>query len=499
MLRDDGARQVVIETHRGSGYRFVIPLAVSDPSAPRASSTALPSLAVLPLENHSNDPTQDYFALGMTDALIGALARLDSLRVISRTSVMRLRGRALSTRDIGRELGVDLLVSGSVAREGARVRVCAELLDPRSERVLWADHYDREGNEVLALESDVAEAIIREIRLELTPQERARLQRSASVDPAALDAFLMGRYQYRTYSRESVAAALRHFLRAIEWSPHYAPAHVAVAECYAALCSEFNAISAEEAIPRARSAVGRALDLDYSLGEAHAVHGALLANFEWRWTEAEAAFQRAVALSPGDSACLMGYAKLSAALGRTEVALDLARRALASDPLNLPLRLNVGRVLWCARRFDEALAEQLRVAAMEPTLTLAQLEIGASLHHLGRYDEAVAHWRKAMALLGIALELQDAMGRAFERGGIGAYWRQWLELAGEIGRDVTVPASWMWLPYAATGDLEHAFDWLERDIERRAEELAYLKVSPFFDALREHPRFQQLLHRMRLP
>jgi TolB-like protein/DNA-binding response OmpR family regulator/Tfp pilus assembly protein PilF len=497
VLRDDGVRQLVIETRRGNGYRFVAPLTTPDAS-PRTAPLHRRTLAVLPLQNLSSDPEQEYFALGMTDVLNSALTRIDSLRVTSRASVTHLRGRALTVRDIGRALGVDFLVSGSIAREGPRVRIHAELLEVRGERLLWADNYDRFGDDVLALESEVACAIVREIQLELSPRDRARLHAPGPQDPAALDAFLMGKYLYRIHSRDSVSDALDYFLRAVDQSPDYAAAHVAVAECYGALCSQFHEISAEDAIPLARAAVNRALDLDCFLGEAHAMNGALLAHLEWRWSEAESAFHRAVELSPGNPDCLMGHAKLSAALGRFEPALGLSRRALALDPFNLPLRLNAARVLWCARRYDEALAEQQRIAVMDPRLACAHLEIGATLHHMGRDDDAVEHWCRAMALRGISAEVRIETRCAFEQGGMEAYWRRWLELADEVARYVALSGTWMWLPCAAIGDLERAFAWLERDVEQRAEELAYLKVSPFFDRLHGHPRFDQLLDRMQL-
>ena len=246
----------------------------------------------------------------------------------------------------------------------------------------------------------------------------------------------------------------------------------------------------------ARAAVERALDLDPTLAEAHAVHGSLLANFDWRFVESEAAFRRALELKPGDAASMMGLAQATAALGDTREAIIWADRAIDVDPLNLPLRLNGARILCCARRFDEALNEQSRVIAIDPTLQVAHVQRAATLHYLGRFSEAIGGWRTAVDLAGLPHAIMAEVFGAYERGGIRAFWKAWLVHAEDIASETRLPLNWLWVPYAAIGDLDHAFQWLERDYEGRGAELAYLKVNPFFDSLRPDPRFQLLLERI---
>lgn len=498
VLHDDGAHQRLIETRRGAGYRFTAPLVSAQPPARPAQVRRRQSLAVLPLKNLAVDSDQDYFALGMTEALISALSHLKALRVISRTTVMAYRELERDAPQIARELGVDMLVTGSVAREGPRVRISAQLLDGVSGCLLWAEQYDREAIDLLSLQREVADAILGAIRLELTPEDRARLAPVRAIDPQANDAFLRGQYRYRQYSRDAVEHATRDFLEAIAESPEYAPAYVALAYCYEALCSDFGSLSREHAVRLARGAADRAVELDPRLGEAHAVRGSLLANHAHRWSEADVELRRAVELSPGSPVCLMGRARLTAALGDTDSSLELAYRAVELDPLNLHLRLDFGRLLWCARRYDEAVAEQRRIVALDPELAVAHAELGSSLHHLGRYHEAVAAWRKVMQLLGFDGEHEAEMARAFEERGVVGYWRQWLVSADALGRGHELSPSWMWVPYAALGELDRAFEWLERDFALRGTELAYLKVSPFFDPLRADPRFHALVEKMGL-
>ena len=497
VLRDDGTQQQVIQTRRGVGYRFVARVEEACGADARDVSRPLRGLAVVPLDDVGCDPEESYFAVGMTDSLIEALSRLDSLRVISRTSMMRFRGATCAPREIGRELRVDLLVAGSVLRVGDRVRIQVELIDAEREHLLLTRNYEREAGDVLKLQSEVAREILREIRQELTPSETARVEHAVRVDPACHDAYLMGQTAYRSFTAESLERAIACFRTAIERSPDYAPAHTGLAASYAATCTEFRLLSAREAEPVVRRAVDRALELDPQLADAHAVSGLLLSNFHWRFADAERAFRRALALRAGSASSHMGLAQALAAQGDAETAIESARRAVDLDPLNMPLRLRFARILWCGRRFDDALREQSRVIAIDPTLAAAHWNRGTSLHHLRRYDEAIASWRCAVELTEIPAPVVDEVFRAYSRGGIVAYWETWIAHAERLLADFPMPANWMWVPYAALGDLDRAFEWLERDFDGRGAELAYLDVNPFFDPLRGDPRFESLRGRVR--
>lgn len=502
VLRDDGAHQQVIQTRRGVGYRFVAKIATNGAARGESDSaeTALDlrrGLAVIPLDELGATPEDSYFATGMTDALIDALSRIDSLRVISRTSMMRFRGTTRSPAEIARELRVDLIAAGSVLRVDDRVRIQVELLDAEREHVLWTACYEREAGDVLKLQREVAWAILREIRAELASQDCIRIAEVASVDPQCHDAYLMGQTAYREFEAPSVERSISCFRTAIECCPGYAPAHAGLAASYAASCTEFRMLSASEAEPLVRGAVDRALELDPQLPAAHAVNGSLQANFHWRFAAAERAFRRALELRAGSASSHMGLAMTLAAQGDAEAAIDEAYVAVDLDPLNMPLRLRYARMLWCGRRFDDALREQSRVIAIDPTRERAHWNRGTSLHHLGRHDEAIASWRCAVELTDVPKHVIREVFEAYERGGIDAYWKTWITHAEPLLAVFPIPANWMWVPYAALGDLDRAFEWLERDFDGRGAELAFLEVDPFFDPLRDDARFETLRDRMR--
>jgi TolB-like protein/cytochrome c-type biogenesis protein CcmH/NrfG len=495
VLHDDGVRQRYVQTLRGCGYRFVASAATRIETGHRAK---IESIAVLPLQDLSSGPDRAHFAAGMTEALIASLVQIRSLRVISRTSVMVYDGsRAL--RDAAAELGVDGIVTGTVTRDRKRVRVTAQLLSAEDESLVWADHFDQPLTDLLDVQNAIARSIAGEIALELTPTERAQLSSSKAMTAEALDAYLLGRFHLRQYNPASVRKAKRDYERAIEQAPDHAASYAGLASALLAQCGDLHLIPRDDAIPKATVAIGRALELDPRLGEAHAIHGAILGFYEWQWAEAEMAFRHAVELSPGDPDCLMGLAKLTAAFGSTAEAVDLGRRALRADPLNLPLRLNFARLLWWARRVEDAAAEQVRVVEMDPALSVAYADLGTSYMSLGRPDEAVEAWLRVLKIEGFRPELQLELLRSYDEGGMPLYWKAWVEHAREWAGDFRLPESWLWAPYAVVGDLDRSFEWLEKEAERRSESLAYVEVDAHFDPLRGDRRFDALRRRVGLP
>jgi TolB-like protein/Flp pilus assembly protein TadD len=493
VLGDDGARQRLIQTQRGLGYRFI-----GMPVEP-GGDQSLFTIAVLPFECLPGGRDCDGLAAGMTDALIDEMSGVPGLRVIARTSVMRCGVLRESISEIAATLGAEAIVTGTVARERGNVRISFQLLEGRTENLIWSDHYDRELGNQLELESELAGAIVQRVRTEISAGGPTRTPRSSAADLEAEKAVLRGQYQFRLYNPTSLQRACDAFEKAVVLSPDYAEAHAHLAICYRALWADMHALDRAVAMSKARAAAIRGLHLAPTLGKCHAAHGVILASFDWDWKTAASEFRKAVALSPRDPVCLMSQAKLTSAMGDPLRAVDRGRRAVEADPLNLPLRLDFARLLWWARRYEEALAEQFVVVDMDPDLAIAYADLGASCHHLGRFDEAVAAWGRAVDLQGFSDEAWGRVARAYERGGIDSFWRVWIETAEPVAKAWRIPASWLWVAYAAIGELDRAFEWLERDFERRAEEFVSARVSPFFDPIRADPRFREMLDRLGLP
>lgn len=492
-LGDDGTRQRIIQTQRGHGYRFV---GMPSRTAREESAT---TIAVLPFEYISGGRDRDGLAAGMTDALIDEMSRVAGVRVIARSAVMRCGALRESISEIAATLGADAIVAGTVAREGGRVRISSQLVEGRTEKLIWSDHYDRKLGDPLELESEVASAIAERVRAEVSSGDPSPTQRSGRLESKTQNALLRGQYHFRLYNPTSLQRACDAFEEAIASSPDHAEAYAHLAICYRALWADIHALDRSAAMPKARSAAKRALDLAPSLGKCHAAQGGVLASFDWDWKSAASEFREAVALSPGDPVCLMGQAKLMSAMGEPLRAVERGRRAVSVDPLNLPLRLDLARLLWWARCYEEALAEQFSVVDMDPDLATAYADLGTSCHHLGRADDAVAAWVRAIELRGFSEGDRGRMVCAYERGGIDAFWKAWIEVAEPVAETWRIPPSWLWVPYAAIGELDPCFQWLERDFERRAEEFVSARVSPFFDPIRGEPRFRVMLDRLGIP
>ncbi len=457
-----------------------------------ASPGPIRSLAVLPLENLSGDPEQEYFADGMTETLIGDLGKIGSLKVISRTSVMQYKGARKPLREIAAELGVDALLEGTVMREGERVRVTAQLIDGRTDHHLWAERYDRDLRGILELQSDVARSVAREVELELSPGEAARLANRPPVDPAAHDALLKGIYHFgRTITPESMKSALASFERAIELAPAYAPAHAWLAFAWLFLTNAVYVVPDRQGMPKAKSAALRALELDDALPEAHGALGSVALNFDWDWPASERHFQRALELNPSLPWPHVGYAWYLISCGRVEDAIAEARRAAKLDPLSLLMRGWPVGLYFYAGRFTDALDEAQAVREMDPTW----LGPGGEIYNaLGRYEESIAAFER----LGVLNpEQASELRAALSRGGREGYLREVLRLL--RGRPVPVHIRVAAI-HAQLGERDEAFAELERAYAAREGDLVWLRTfPPGLASIRDDPRFDELVRRIGIP
>jgi serine/threonine-protein kinase len=474
------------------------PAAESKPAPASAGSAGrIRSLAVLPLANRSGDASQEFFADGMTDALIADLAQIGALRVISRTSAMRFKGSDRPLPEIARELRVDGIVEGSALLAGGRVRITVQLIEAASDRSLWAHSYERELTDILTLQSDVARAIAEEVRVQVTPEERSRLQPKGPVNPAAHVAYLQGRYLWNRWNTESFKASLERYREALEADPSYALAWSGLAVSYSAL-GNTNAMPPGEAYAQARTAAERGLALDGTLAELHAAMAYIHRFHDWDWPRSERAFLRALELNPGYATGRGRYAQLLSGLGRHGEAIAEAERALELDPLSLIMHTAVGDVLFFARRYERAVAYYRRCVELDPTFGPGHTDMARALEHLGRHEEAIAEF-----LLGTR---QPPDGRAPSTGlatllaGAGRLdeARAMLDvLCTRAEREYVSPYG-IASGFAVAGDATRALDWLERAHRQRDGTLSWIKVHPRMDSLRAEPRFRELLSKMRL-
>ncbi len=462
-----------------------------------AESARIESLAVLPLANLSADPAQEFFADGMTEALIGNLAQIGALRVISRTSAMQYKAARQPLPEIARALQVDAIVEGAVLRSGDRVRISAQLIEARSDRNLWAKSYERDVVDVLALQAEVARAIAEEIRVQLTPREQARLAGARPVDPRAYDAYLRGRFHWNKRTVAAVQTSVELFQQAIEADPTYALPYAGLADAYNIL-GDLNVLRPAEAGAQAKAAVTRALELDSQIAEAYTSLAFLRFFFEWDWSGAEQAFEQAIALNPSYATAHQWYAEYLASQGRFDEAVAEARRGRALDPLALVIATSLADVHFFARQYDEAIAILRDTAALDPAFIAAHTDLGRAYTQKGRFDEAIAEFELA-ARPGQG-NPNASPGLAYACAVAGRRDEATRTLEALLARRATaiVSAHAIAVIHMALGDKEQAFEWLERAYQEHDRALVWLKVHPRLDPLRSDQRFDDLLRRMGL-
>jgi TolB-like protein/Flp pilus assembly protein TadD len=465
---------------------------------PAGAAPRIRSLAVLPLENLSRDPEQEYFADGMTEALIGDLAKIGALRVISRTSAMRYKGVSKPLPEIARELNADAIVEGSVLKVGDRVRITAQLIDAASDRHLWAERYERDVRDVLALQSEVAQAIAREIQVRVTHQEQARLASPRPIDPEAHEAYLKGRFYWNQRSDSGLERGIGFFHRAIERDPTYAPAYSGLADCFNILADR-NKYPPAEAFPKAKAAALKALELDENSAEAHTSLAYVLQSHEWDWVAAEREYRRSIELDAGYATGHQWYGILLACLRRLDEAIFHTLEAVKLDPLSIILYTTAGDSYYYARRFDDAIAMYRKAIDFDPSFHQARFDLGRSLEQAGRYDEAIAEYQTGFGLSGDDPAYSPAMACTHAFAGRREVARPILAALIERARERYVPPYSIASIHAALGEVEEGLRWLTQAYEVRDRAMVYVQVNPRFDRLRSDPRFGELVRRMRFP
>jgi TolB-like protein/Tfp pilus assembly protein PilF len=460
----------------------------------RPRPALIKSLAVLPLENRSHDPEQDYFADGMTDELITELAKLDAVRVISRTSVMRFKNTDKSLPEIAKSLNVDAVVEGSVQRAGDRVKITARLLRARNDEELWGRSYDRDLRDVLGLQHEVAEAIAGSIEVTLKPAEESKKPRS--VDPAAHEAYLKGLYYWNKRTPEGLKRALEYFQQAIDKDPNYALAYAGLSYTYE-FAPELG-LPSELAKDKQKAAALKAVALDDSLPEAHTALAAALAD-EWNWGDAEVQYKRAIELNPNYATARHWHSIYLSVLSKHEEAIAEAKRALELDPLSLIIQANLGGRYLRAGRYTEAIQECQKALDMDSSFVIGHDCVGLGYLQTGRPQEAIAEFQAAAHLSHGDPESVSGLGYAYAVSGkLGEAGNIVNQMKGP-GKGEYLPAYYIAVVEAGLGRKNEALTWLERAYEHRSAELAFAKTEPMLASLRSERQFRDLLRRIGLP
>jgi len=457
------------------------------------------SVVVLPFTNEGGDPNTDYLSDGISENLINRLSQLHDLRVVPRNTAFRYRGQQVDAQAVGQTLGVRAVILGRVVQRGDILIIQAELIDVQNQSQLWGDQYQRNATDLLALQTEIASAIAEKLRLRLNESERIRLSKRDTENPEAYQFYLRGRYFWGKRTESGIRKGLENFKQAIDLDPAYARAYAGLADCYNFLGAFGIALMPPgEAMPKARAAATRALEIDDSLADAHTSYAFVRFYYDWDWAAAEKEFQRAIELDPSYAPAHQWYSHLLMARGKTDEAITRAKHAVQIDPLSLAANMNVGWQYHWSRQYDSAITHLQSLAEMDPNFEQGFWGLGLAQEGKGAVEDAIESFKKSSSLSGEKPLYLAALGHAYAVAGkrSGA-----ISIRDDLESRSTrtyVPPYWMATLYVGLGDKDRAFSWLERAYQERSGGLVWLRVDPRLDPLRQDPRFAALAQRIEL-
>jgi len=456
-------------------------------------------VAVLPFENMSGDPENEYLSDGIAESLINSLSQLPNLKVMSRDSAFRYKGRDTDAQTVGRELGVRAVFKGRVTQRGDNLTISGELIDASDNSQIWGQQYNRRMPDLLALQEEIATEIADVLRMRLTGEQQRRMTKRYTENSEAYQLYLKGRFWWNKRTEEGFTKAIEFFQQAIEKDPTYALAYSGLADVYAVPAS-WGLVPPEEAYPKARAAALKALDLDESLAEAHTSLAGIKQQYDWDWQGAEREFKRAIELNPGYATAHQWYGQLLLPRGRMDEALAEIKRAQELDPLSLIINLVMGMTLVHARQYDDAIEQYRKAIELDPDWPPARYELGLAYGLKGVYQEAIAEMERALTISPDNVEALHSLGYVYAIAGRKVEALKVLERLIGLSQQKYVPPFSRALIYTGLGDEDQAMQWLERVYEERSPYLSYLGFNehPVWDPLRGDPRFQDLLRRMGL-
>jgi TolB-like protein/DNA-binding winged helix-turn-helix (wHTH) protein/Tfp pilus assembly protein PilF len=469
-------------------------------NASKGKANRSSSLVVLPLENLSGDKEQDYFADGMTDDLIANLAKIHSLRVISRSTAMAYKGTHKPLPQIATELNVDAVVEGTVMRVGNRVRITAELVQVSTDQHLWADTYESPIGDVLALQNRVSSAIVDQIRINLTKEDKERLAQKPSVSPEAYEDYLKGRYYWNKRSGDGFEKAIGYFEEATRRDPQYALAYAGLADCYGIIgATIYGRLPASEAAPKAKAAAIRALEIDPSLAAAETSLATAKFNYDWDWAGAAEGFKKAMQLDPSYSTAYQRYSLYLSAMGKFDDSFEQIRKARELEPLSISINTSLGWRLYLAREYDRSIAQLRDTLEMDPAYEWAHLILGQAFEQKGQFSLAIEELQKAVDLSHSSPLTLSALAHAEALSGNHAMAIKLLAELEARSKKQYVSPYYVAIVYLGLGKNDVAMNWLEKAYTDRSNGLVFLKVEPELDPVRTNPRFVTLQNRLNFP
>lgn len=474
------------------------------PALRRVSAKATPareenprSIAVLPFVNVSPDPENEYFSDGLTEELINALTRIEDLQITSRTTAFAFKNKNLPLSEIGQQLGVATALEGSVRKAGNRVRVTARLVQVSDDAQLWSERYDRELEDIFAIQDEITQHIVENLKLTLSSEENELLTKHYTENLEAYNLYLQGRYFWNKRAIEGLEKAIELFEQAIQLDPDYALAYAGLADTYNIL-SEYDWLSPKETLPKAREAARKALEIDDSLAEAHASYAYVCFYYDWDFEKAETEFKRSIELDSQYPVARMWYSNFLMAMGRTEESLSEIRIAQELEPLSTLYSACAGSMCYFAREYDEAIDHALKSLEMEPQFGLANVILTWSYEQKEMFKDAIFQGQRAIDLID-SPQVQSYLGHAYASSGEEDKAREILKALIEQSEKRFVSPLCIATIYAGLGELDEAFEWMEKAYEVRSFDITYLNVWPMVDNLRSDPRFDEILERIGLP
>jgi serine/threonine-protein kinase len=462
----------------------------------QSSKGAIRSIAVLPFTNVSKDTEMEYLSDGISESLINSLSQLPDVKVIARSSAFTYKGKEIDVKEVARALGVEAILTGRVTQRGENLTISVELVNASDKTQMWGEQYDRQMSDLLAIQREIAREIIEKLRVKVSGEEKG-LTKHYTESNEAYQLYLKGRFYWDKRTPEALKKSIEYFNQAIEKDPSFALAYAGLADSYVVPAIR---IPPREAMPKAKAAAMRALELDETLAEAHASLARVLATYDWDWTSAEKEFKRAIELNPRYATAHQWYGGYFQAMGRHNEAIAERKRALELDPLSLIMNFELGLGFYYARDYDQAIEQFEKTLELDQNFPPPLAWLPATYVQKGMYGEAIAGFKKAVTLRGTQWAApMSGLGHVYAVSGNKSEARKVLDELQQVSGQEYVPATSSALVYAGLGEKDQAFAWLDKGYQERAFQMQWLKIEPRWDSLRSDPRFQDLIRGMRLP
>ena len=457
------------------------------------------SIAVLPFVNKSGDVNSEYLSDGLAESLIYRLSRLPNLKVSPTSSVIHFKGKNIEVAKIASELGVDAIMTGRLAQIGDNLTISVELIDVQKNKLIWGEQYERKMSELLATQREIATEITNKLQLKLSGEDTKGLTKRYTDNDEAYQLYLKGRYHFAKRNKDDILKSVEYFQQAIKLDPNYALAYAGLADSFNGMTA-YPYLSPKEAVPQAKAAAKRALEIDPALSEAHTALANSLACFDWNWDEAEREFKRAIELNPNDAGTLWRYGMFYLMpMGRSDEAIVFGKRAVELEPLNLNHGANLSGMYFHGRQYDRALVEAKQVFDLDPNFIVGRWALSQAYIVKGRYDEAIALNEQALQSEPTNQVFLRFAGLAHAKAGHRKEAEEIIRRFNELGKTQYVMSYYLAMIYAALGEKDKAFGELEKAFTEHDYFLVRLKVEPFFDPIRDDPRFKEMLRRLNLP